>query len=125
MIENLKKGLQNRVDLTVEDKHTAIAHKSGGLEVFATPGMVALMEAAAYELLKKEGADSVGTELNIQHSRACLVGTDVWAVAEIEEIDGNWVKFNVAAYDQKGEIGKGKHTRYIIDAVKFMAKLRK
>ncbi len=125
MIESLKKGMQNRVDLTVEDKHTALAHKSGGLEVFATPGMVALMECAAFELLKSEGAESVGTELNIQHLRACLPGTKVWAVAEIEEVNGNWVKFNVAAYDQKGEIGKGKHTRYIIDAEKFMAKLRK
>ena len=33
--------------------------------------------------------------------------------------------FEVAAFDEKGEIGKGTHTRYIVDAEKFMAKLQK
>ena len=124
MTDNIKKGHKNRADLTVADKDTAKSHKSGALEVFATPGMVALMECAAFELLKKEGIDSVGTELNIQHIRACLPGTEVWAVAEVEEINGNRVKFNVMAYDAKGEIGKGTHTRYIIDSDKFMDRLR-
>ena len=54
-----------------------------------------------------------------------MPGTEVWAIAEVIEVNGNWVKFNVAAYDNKGEIGKGTHTRYIIDSEKFMAKLRK
>lgn len=124
-MENIKPGMENRADMTVTSDDTAKAYSSGALEVFATPGMIALMECAAFELLKKEGADSVGTDLNVQHLRACLPGTDVWAVATIAEINGNWVKFDVAAYDCKGEIGKGTHTRYIIDAERFMAKLRK
>lgn len=122
---SIEKGMQNRADMTVTQNDTAKSYHSGALEVFATPGMIALMECASFELLQKEGADSVGTELNVQHLRACLPGTDVWAIAQIEEVNGNWVKFNVAAYDNKGEIGKGTHTRYIIDPEKFMAKLRK
>ena len=125
MKEDIKAGLEHRVDMTVTAEDTALSYKSGGLEVFATPGMIALMECTAFELLKNYGADSVGTELNVQHLRACLTGTEVWATAVIEEVNGNWVKFNVAAFDNKGEIGKGTHTRYIIDAEKFMAKLRK
>ncbi len=124
-MENIKPGMECRADMTVTSEDTARAYHSGALEVFATPGMIALMECASFELLQKEGADSVGTELNVQHLRACLPGTDVWAIATVVEINGNWVKFNVAAYDQKGEIGKGTHTRYIVDAEKFMAKLRK
>ena len=125
MKEDIKAGLEHRVDMTVTAEDTALSYKSGGLEVFATPGMIALMECTAFELLKNYGADSVGTELNVQHLRACLTGTEVWATSVIEEVNGNWVKFNVAAFDNKGEIGKGTHTRYIIDAEKFMAKLRK
>lgn len=125
MIENIKPGMENRAEMTVTAEDTAKAYSSGALEVFATPGMIALMECASFELLKKEGSDSVGTELNVQHLRACLPGTEVWAIAEVIEVNGNWVKFNVAAYDNKGEIGKGTHTRYIIDSEKFMAKLRK
>ncbi len=125
MNENIKPGLEYRADMTVTADDTAKAYSSGALEVFATPGMIALMECASFQLLKNEGADSVGTELNVQHLRACLPGTDVWATAVVEEVNGNWVKFRVAAYDNKGEIGKGSHTRYIIDPEKFMAKLMK
>ena len=114
-----------RADLTVSEKDTALAMGSGGLEVFATPAMIALMENAAFSLLKQEGSDSVGTEMNVKHSRACLTGSKVYATAKVTSVNGNWVNFEVAAFDEKGEIGNGAHTRYIIDAQKFMAKLTK
>lgn len=123
-MENIKVGLTNRATMTVTEKDTAATYKSGALEVFATPGMIALMECSAFGLLQNYGAASVGTEINVQHLRACLVGTEVWADSTITEVNGNWVKFDVVAYDGKGEIGKGNHTRYIVDAEKFMAKLR-
>ncbi len=47
----------------------------------------------------------------------------VYAEAEISEIDGRKITFSVTAYDQSGEIGVGKHTRFIIDPNKFMNKL--
>ena len=46
------------------------------------------------------------------------------AEATVTNVNGNWVNFNVTAYDQKGEIGNGTHTRYIIDAEKFLNKLK-
>lgn len=114
------------IETTVAEKDTAIAHKSGGLPVFATPGMIALMESAAFNLLKQDkyNLDSVGTEINVKHNRACLVGTKVWAEAVVTNVNGNWVNFNISAYDSKGEIGNGNHTRYIIDAEKFLNKLK-
>ena len=114
-----------RADLTVNEKDTALAMGSGGLEVFATPAMIALMENAAFTLLKNEGSESVGTEMNVKHTRACLTGSKVYATAKVTSVNGNWVNFEVAAFDEKGEIGNGVHTRYIIDAQKFMAKLTK
>lgn len=114
-----------RVDIVVQDCDTAISHKSGGLPVYATPAMIALMENAAFTLLKNEGKDSVGTEMNVKHTRACLVGAKVYAQAEVVSVNGNWVNFKVSAFDEKGEIGSGVHTRYIIDSEKFMAKLNK
>ncbi len=113
-----------KIGITVTDSDTAIAHKSGGLPVYATPAMIALMENAAFTLLKNDGKDSVGTEMNVKHTRACLVGAEVHAVATVTSVNGNWVNFNVQAFDGKGEIGSGVHTRYIIDSEKFMNKLR-
>lgn len=112
-----------KVAITVQESDTAIVHKSGGLPVYATPAMIALMENAAFSLLNNEGKDSVGTEMNVKHTRACLVGAEVYAVATVTGVNGNWVNFNVAAFDGKGEIGNGNHTRYVIDPVKFMSKL--
>ena len=112
-----------KVEITVQECDTAIVHKSGGLPVYATPAMIALMENAAFSLLKNEEKDSVGTEMNVKHTRACLVGAKVYAEATVTGVNGNWVTFNVAAYDEKGEIGNGNHTRYVIDPVKFMSKL--
>ena len=112
-----------KVAITVQESDTAIVHKSGGLPVYATPAMIALMENAAFTLLKNEGKDSVGTEMNVKHTRACLVGAEVYAVATVTGVNGNWVNFNVAAFDGKGEIGNGNHTRYVIDPIKFMSKL--
>lgn len=113
-----------RIDINVQECDTAIAHKSGGLPVYATPAMIGLMENAAFTLLKNDGKDSVGTEMNVKHTRACLVGAKVHAVATVTSVSGNWVNFNVQAFDEKGEIGSGVHTRYIIDPEKFMNKLR-
>ena len=112
-----------KVEITVQECDTAIVHKSGGLPVYATPAMIALMENAAFSLLKNEDKDSVGTEMNVKHTRACLVGARVYAQATVTGVNGNWVTFNVAAFDEKGEIGNGNHTRYVIDPVKFLAKL--
>jgi predicted thioesterase len=122
----LETNVKYSIEIIVSESDTAIAHKSGGLPVYATPAMIGLMEAAAYNLLKQEeyNLDSVGTEINVKHNRACLVGTKVTAEATVTNVNGNWVNFNVTAYDQKGEIGNGTHTRYIIDAEKFLNKLK-
>jgi Predicted thioesterase len=112
-----------KVENVVSTKDTAIAMGSGGLEVYATPAMVALMESAAFNLLKSKGEDSVGTMINIKHLRACKINTKVWAVATVTGVNGNWVNFKIEAFDDKGEIGTGEHTRYIINCEKFMSKL--
>lgn len=125
MIENIAIGIEHRQDLLVSDKDTANAYKSGGLDVLATPAMIALMESAAFLLLKNDpiNLDSVGTQLAINHVRACKVGTKVWAIAKITGVEGKKVNFIVNAYDSNGEIGNGTHTRYIIDPQKFMSRL--
>lgn len=124
-MEELKIGVEFKVERIVSDTDTASSYGSGGLEVYATPAMAALMEQSAYTLLKKCGAESVGTALDIKHTRACLPGTKVWAVARITGIAERRVDFVVTAFDAAGEIGNGTHTRFIIDPERFMAKLHK
>lgn len=121
----IKIGMFRRSEKIVTDKDTAAAYKTGGQEVFSTPAMIALMEESAFLLLKESplGLDSVGTAMDIKHTRACGVGAKVYSIAKVEKVDGNRVVFSVSAGDEEGEIGSGAHTRYIIDPVRFMKKI--
>jgi predicted thioesterase len=112
---------------TVTDKNTAKTVESGSLDVFSTPMMIALMEKAACECLTgglEMGQTSVGTEISVQHTAASPIGAEITATAEITAREGRKVTFAVHAADENGEVGKGTHTRFIVDAQRFMAKLQ-
>lgn len=121
----ITKGLTYTVEITVEDRDTAKALGSGELDVLATPRMVALMEEASSKCIKAELSEdesSVGTLLEIKHVSATPVGMRAKATAEVTEVDGRRVLFDVRAEDEKGLIGEGKHERFIINKEKFVEK---
>ena len=118
-------GIKGAVSALVTKENTAAAVGSGGLLVFGTPYMIALMEKAACECVNpylEEGQSSVGTMLNVLHTSATPVGMEVRAEAILTAVDGRKLSFDVVAYDEKGEIGKGTHERFIINEEKFLAK---
>ena len=109
----------------VTKENTAAAVGSGCLLVYGTPYMIGLMEMAACNCVKEymeEGQSTVGTMLNVQHTAATPVGMEVRAEAKLVAVDGRKLSFEVTAYDEKGEIGKGTHERFIIFEEKFLAK---
>jgi len=67
----------------------------------------------------------VGTRLEISHDSATPVGMKVWAESEVVQVDGKRIVLNVAAYDEKGPIGKGVHERFIIQDERFLQKARR
>ena len=121
----LKPGLEAQKTAAVTDKNTAAAWGSGGLAVFATPAMIALMEGtalSAVESLLPPGWSTVGTELNIKHLSATPPGMKVSARAELLGINGRTLSFKVEAFDEAGKIGEGTHSRFIVENEKFLAK---
>lgn len=118
-------GARGRSETMVTPENTAQAVGSGLVPVFGTPYMAALMEnAASGALLAYLEADegSVGTRLEISHDSATPVGMKVWAEAEVVEAEGKRVVFRVAAYDEAGPIGQGRHERFVIKPSKFLAR---
>ena len=118
-------GMKGEVATLAEREDTAKEVGSGSLLVYATPCMVALMEGAACEAIQEALPDSqttVGTELNIQHISATPVGLEVRAEAEVIAVDGKVITFEVKAFDEAGEIGKGTHKRVIVNTQKFLEK---
>jgi fluoroacetyl-CoA thioesterase len=100
---------------------------SGGIAVYATPAMIALMEAAAVaaiDPLLPEGQASVGIELAVKHLAATPPGQQVRARAEVTEVTGRRVTLHVQAWDELELIGEGTHTRYVIDVARFVERAR-
>ncbi len=120
-------GISHQESVTVDAGNVATAVGSGRVEVFATPMLVALMEAAASRCLEKHlepGTVTVGTDISIQHSAATPVGMTVTATATVTGADRRLVHFAVSARDETGEVGRGTHTRCVVELEKFMAKAR-
>lgn len=119
-------GLQAESKVTVTVENTALKLGSGDMEVFATPAMVALIENAAMRAVKnelEEGTTTVGTEMQTSHIKASKLGAEITASAELIEVEGRKLTFSVKAWDEVGVIGEGRHTRFIVNRERFLAKL--
>ena len=118
-------GMKGETGTLAEREDTAKEVGSGDLLVYSTPCMVALMEGAACEAVAEALSDSqttVGTALNIEHISATPVGLEVRAEAEVTAVEGKVITFRVTAYDEIGEIGRGTHTRVLVNSQKFLEK---
>ena len=124
-MSNITIGLTNEKSVAVTIENTALAMGSGTLRVFATPAMIALCEgccAESVEDMLDEGMTSVGTKVDIEHLSASPLGASVLCKSKLAAVDGRRLDFEVEVYDNVGLIGKGRHTRFIVDAEKFFRK---
>lgn len=121
----LTTGIKGERTVEVTQNNTAEALGSGTLPVFATPAMIALIEATASGSVAPfldEGSSTVGTHLDVAHSAATPVGMSATCTTELVEIDRRRLVFRVTVCDAKGEIGSGTHERFVVDNAKFMSK---
>lgn len=118
-------GIKNRLELLVDQDHTAKKLGSGELEVFATPAMIALIEETCWKSVADEvgeGNGTVGIKLDVSHLAATPVGMKVWCESELVSEEGRKLTFSVKVYDEAGLIGEGTHERFIVNNDKFMKK---
>ncbi len=119
-------GLIGEQTTTVTASLTAQAFGSGSLPVYATPALIALMEAAAVAAINHlipSQQTSVGTFISIKHRAATALGQTVRAHAEVTQVEGNQITFTIQAWDAKQLIGEGTHIRFIVDIERFMKRL--
>lgn len=122
----LQIGLSHTSTTVVDNTNTARTYGSGGLDVFATPAMIGLMENAAMTAVASdlpEGSSTVGAHISTSHIKPSKLGATIKATAVLEEIDGRKLTFKVSASDDAGLIGEGTHIRYIVDIERFMSKI--
>jgi fluoroacetyl-CoA thioesterase len=121
----LSVGLVGEATTTVDASVLASAVGSGGLDVFSTPSLVALMENAArsaVESLLPADQTTVGVRVDIRHLAASPPGEHIRARAELTEVDGRRLVFHVEAFDAHEKVGEGTHERMVVDPARLLAR---
>ena len=125
-MQELKVGMELKKDYMVTRTETAQAMGSGGLEVLATPILVARAENAAYEMAElclPDEQTTVGVNINLNHIAAKPVGMKVRIKVVLSNIESRRLDFTVEAWDTVQKIGEGTHQRFVVQKMKFMGKV--
>lgn len=126
--KSLRVGLIGEAIATVTENDTALRVGSGAFKVFATPSLIALMEAAAVSAIAPHLDDeyaSVGIAVNIRHVAATPIGERVIAMAEVSRINNKHLYLEVRAWDEQELIGLGTHERYLVRIEDFRARFKR
>jgi fluoroacetyl-CoA thioesterase len=107
---------------------TAAALRSGSLPVLGTPRLLAWCEAATCAAIESDlapGETSVGTRVELEHTRASGVGVRLEVTATPVFHDGRLHRFSVVAREVDGGrvVGTGQVTRVVVDAERFLDRL--
>ncbi|MCB2219728.1 MAG: thioesterase family protein [Bacteroidetes bacterium] len=120
-------GIKYQKEIKVNSNDLAIAYGSGDVAVFASPAMIAFLEKTAKESVLSHlpaGYTTVGTEINIKHLKATPEHSIVKTESYLRTVQGMKLIFELHAWDQKGLIGIGTHTRVIVNEKEFMDKIK-
>jgi len=123
-----KIGMSKAIQKVVTEEDTAHHYGSGALkDLLATPTLTAFMIEASVSLidpLLPDGHITIGKTLSIEHLLPTVKGMTVTIESKISGIDRNKINFDIIAYDELGEIGKGQHERYIVKYDILMGKVQ-
>ncbi|MDP6883474.1 MAG: thioesterase family protein, partial [Rhodospirillales bacterium] len=111
----------------VVDRTRTIDFMGKAHRVYATPWMVSDMEYACRDLILPhldEGEDSVGVRVEIEHLAPTPLGEWVDIVIAVTAIDGRRVTLDFEIRDAAEIVGKGNHTRFVVDTATAERRLR-
>jgi fluoroacetyl-CoA thioesterase len=125
--QKVRVGSIGAAKIRVTKELTAIAMGSGSVDAYATPAMLALMEAASVSAIDPnltKGHISVGTDIAVRHIVPTPVGEEITAMAEITRIDGIRITLEARAWDEHDMIGIGTIVRYLIKREDFIKRMK-
>lgn len=119
----LEVGARGVVELVVTEADTAVALRSGSVDVLGTPRVVALVEEASVLAVAEHlaaGETTVGTRVQLDHLAPSAVGSTVVAEAHLDKVEGRRLTFTVSVNDGRGLVAVGKVSRVIVDQQRFL-----
>ena len=125
MKDTLISGLQVTKKIKINrDRTIGFMGEKG--RVYGTPSMVEDIEYTCHELIQShldENENSVGTHVSVDHLGATLEGDTVEVNVGVINIDGRRVSFEAEVKDTLEVVGRGKHSRFIVDINKTFERL--
>ena len=94
--------------------------------VYATPMMILDMEMASGDAIRgalQPGWVTVGTEVDIRHLAAALVGATVRTTSKVVVVERRVIRFEVEAFEGTRKLGEGRHARGLINVERFNKRL--
>ena len=126
MKASLQPGV-SRVNRITVDRGRTISFMGDEGRVYATPWMIGDIEYTCRDLILAHadaGEDSVGVEVAVRHLAPTLLGMTVEITARVTAVEGRKVAFEVVAKDELDEVGRGTHTRFVVDVAKTIQRLK-
>ncbi|HEU5302829.1 MAG TPA: hotdog domain-containing protein [Acidimicrobiia bacterium] len=120
---SLRPGLSAAVTLVVTKADTAVALRSGDVQVLATPRVVGLAEEASVHALAEaldDGQTTVGFRVQLDHLAPTPIGGEVVAEATLEAVESRRLTFRVSVNDGRGLVAAGRITRVVVDRERFL-----
>ena len=115
-----------RVNRITVDRGRTISFMGDEGRVYATPWLIGDIEYTCRDLILEHadaGEDSVGVEVAVKHLAPTLPGMAVEITVRVTAVDGRKIAFEAVAKDELDEIGRGTHTRFVVDVAKTIERL--
>lgn len=125
MKSTLAPGLSLSRHVTV-DEGRCITFLGKEAMVYSTPNMVSDVEYTCLGSLLPhldQGENSVGSHVSIDHLGPTPLGMQVRIDVKVVRIEKRRVTFEFSVHDALEEVGKGTHTRFVVDSAKTRERL--
>jgi fluoroacetyl-CoA thioesterase len=96
-------------------------------DVLASARMISFIESVCAELMLEHlapGEMSVGVGFDLTHEAPTPIGMRIFASVEVVEVNKRTAVFQAIARDEVEIIGRGRHTRAVIDVERFMRRVK-
>ena len=122
----IKVGMSAERTLVVPPERTVGHFVQGMPMVYATPMMILDMELTSGDAIRGHlvpGWVTVGTEVDIRHRAAALVGATVRTTAKVIAVERRVIRFEVEAFEGARKLGEGRHARGLVNLESFNKRL--
>lgn len=124
----LEKGIKGESKVAVTEDNVASKLGNEGMDVYSTPDLIGLMEMTckrSVDSYLEPGQGTVGVKVDVQHMAATPIGMTITCRSVLKSVDRNKLVFEVEAFDDVEQVGKGEHQRFIVSTEKFIDGINK